>query len=131
MKTKMLSLIVIFFLGTGALLAQTKTTKFEVKGNCGMCEDRIEKAALAVDGVSRADWDQETTMLQVSFDESKTSVNKVQMAIAEVGHDTPMHKANDEVYDALPGCCQYDRSESENHMDGHDGHDGHDGNDHE
>ncbi|MFO7790945.1 MAG: heavy-metal-associated domain-containing protein [Bacteroidales bacterium] len=68
--------------------------------------DRIEKAAKSVDGVTEADWNRETEMLELSYDESKTSVNKVQMAIAEVGHDTPMHKANDDVYDALPGCCQ-------------------------
>jgi len=111
MKTKMLSLAVMFLLGTSMVFAQAKTEKFEVKGNCGMCENRIEKAAKSVDGVSAADWNKETKMLEVSFDESKTSVHKVQMAIAKVGHDTPMHKATDEVYNALPGCCKYDRTE--------------------
>ncbi len=101
----------MFLLGTSMVFAQAKTEKFEVKGNCGMCEDRIEKAAKSVDGVSTADWNQETKMMELSFDESKTSVQKVQMAIAGVGHDTPMHKAKDEVYNALPGCCKYDRTE--------------------
>ena len=31
------------------------------------------------------------------------------MAIAKVEHDTDMHKATDEVYDNLPGCCKYER----------------------
>lgn len=96
--------------------------KFEVKGNCGMCESRIEKAALAVDGVSKADWNQETKMLEVSFDESKTSVNKVQIAIADAGHDTPMHKATNEVYKALPGCCKYDRTDVKKAGTGHEEH---------
>ena len=33
------------------------------------------------------------------------------MAIAKVGRDTEMHKAKDEVYKGLSGCCQYDRGE--------------------
>ena len=122
MKTKVLSLVSMFLLGTSMVFAQAKTEKFEVKGNCGMCENRIETAAKSVDGVSAADWNKETKMLELSFDESKTSVKKVQMAIAKVGHDTPMHKAKDEVYNALPGCCKYDRSETKKEMKGHEGH---------
>jgi len=96
--------------------------KFEVKGNCGMCEKRIEKAAKAVDGVSSADWDQESKMIVVTLDSIKTSVHKVQMAIADAGHDTPMHKAKDEVYNKLPGCCKYDRTDTKKEMKGHEGH---------
>ena len=121
MKTKVLSLVSLFFLGTSMVFAQAKTEKFEVKGNCGMCETRIEKAAKSVDGVSIADWDQETKMLTVAFDSTKTSVNKVQMAIAEAGHDTPMHKAKDDVYDKLPDCCKYDRTEAKKEMKDHEG----------
>lgn len=92
---------------------QAKTEKFEVKGNCGMCETRIETAARSVEGVTSADWVQETKMLAVTLDSTKTSVHKVQKAIADAGHDTPMHKAKDEVYEKLPACCKYDRTEPE------------------
>ena len=110
MKTKVLSLVSLFLLGTTMIFAQAKTEKFEVKGNCGMCKTRIEKASKSVDGVTKADWNKETKILEVSFDESKATVEKIQKVIASVGHDTPMHKAPDEVYNALPGCCKYDRS---------------------
>lgn len=122
MKTKMLSLLSMFLIGTSMVFAQAKTEKFEVKGNCGMCENRIEKAANSVDGVTNADWNQETEIFEVSFDESKTSVNKIQLAIANVGHDTPKHKATDEVYNALPGCCKYERGEAKKGCTGHEGH---------
>lgn len=82
---------------------------FKVYGNCGMCENRIEKAAQSVEGVTTADWNKETKMIEVSFDSSKTDVDKVQKAIAKVGHDTELYKAKDETYKALPGCCLYDR----------------------
>ncbi len=42
----------------------------------------------------------------------KTNVQKVHLAIAKVGHDTNMHKAKDEVYNELHGCCKYEREKS-------------------
>ncbi|NOR76551.1 MAG: ATPase [Draconibacterium sp.] len=109
MKTKVLSLVVMFVFETFMVFAADKTEKFEVKGNCGMCEKRIEKAALEVDGVSKADWDKETKKLEVVFDDAKTNVDKVQKTVAKVGHDTEKYKAPDDVYNKLPGCCLYER----------------------
>ena len=92
-------------MGAFTVFAGNKTEKIKVYGNCGMCESRIEKAVKAVDGVSKADWDKETKMLEVTFDDSKTDIHKVHMAVAAVGHDTDMHKAKDEVYDKLPAAA--------------------------
>lgn len=121
MKTKVLSLVALFLMGAASVFAANKTEKFKVYGNCGMCESRIEKAAKSVEGVSAADWDKETKMIVVTFDDAKTDVHKVHMAIAAAGHDTDMHRAKDEVYEKLPSCCHYDRAEMK--MEGaHEGH---------
>jgi mercuric ion binding protein len=110
MKTKMLSLIALVFITMTTVTAQTeKKETFKVAGNCGMCETRIEKAAKSVDGVLTADWDKETKMIDVKFDSDKGNIHKVHTAIAKAGHDTKMHKASNDVYDKLPGCCKYDR----------------------
>lgn len=109
MKTKVLSLIALFMMGAVSVFAGNKTEKIEVKGNCGMCEKRIEKAAMSVDGVSKADWNKETKKMEVTYDDTKTNTDKIEVAVAKVGHDTPHHKAKKEVYDALPGCCHYER----------------------
>ncbi|WP_372648528.1 heavy-metal-associated domain-containing protein [Draconibacterium sp.] len=122
MKTKVLSLVAILMMGAFTVLAGNKTEKIKVYGNCGMCESRIEKAVKAVDGVSKADWDKKTKMLEVTFDDTKTNIHKVHMAVAAVGHDTEMHKAKDEVYDKLPGCCKYDRTSEAKTEEGHEGH---------
>ena len=90
-------------------MAQNKTEKFKVYGNCGMCESRIEKAVKAVDGVSAADWDQDTKMIEVTFDDSKTTLDKIEQAIVDIGHDTENVSATDQAYNDLPGCCQYER----------------------
>ena len=110
MKTKMLSLLALVFITLTTVTAQSeKKETFKVSGNCGMCETRIEKAAKSVDGVLSADWDKETKMIDVKYTSGEVDIHKVHMAIAKVGHDTKMHKASDEVYDKLPGCCKYER----------------------
>ncbi|MEY3194639.1 MAG: hypothetical protein RIQ78_736, partial [Bacteroidota bacterium] len=64
------SLFLLF--STGALQAQKgghaalMTAKFKVYGNCGMCEQRIEKAA-SIKGVKSADWDVDTKILSITF----------------------------------------------------------------
>ena len=110
MKTKVLSLVALFMMGAFTVFAGNKTEKIKVKGNCGMCETRIEKAVNAVEGVSKADWNKETKILEVAFDDAKTTTDKIEIAVAKVGHDTPHHKAPDEVYEKLPDCCLYDRT---------------------
>ena len=121
MKTKVLGLITMFLMTTAVVFAGEKTEKFKVYGNCGMCEKRIEKAANSVDGVSAADWDKKTKMIEVKLDDSETNVETVHKAIAKVGHDTKKFKAKEEVYNELPGCCQYERAEKE-HDHSHEGH---------
>ncbi len=88
---------------------EVKTEKIKIFGNCGMCKSRIEKAVSSLEGVTKADWDKETKMLEVSFDESKLKLDDVHKAVAAVGHDTEKEKASDEVYNALAGCCKYER----------------------
>ena len=114
MKTKMLSVLTLVFITMTTITAQTeKKETFEVAGNCGMCETRIEKAAKTVDGVLSADWDKESKMIEVKLTSEKVEIHKIHMAIAKAGHDTKMHKASDEVYDKLPGCCKYERLKEE------------------
>ena len=118
MKTKNLSLAAFFMFVLVAVFAGNKVEKVKVYGNCDMCKTRIEKAAKAVDGVASANRDKKTKMIDIAFDDSKTDVDKVEIAIAKAGHDAEMHKATDEAYSKLPSCCQYDRAKTETKMDG-------------
>ena len=107
---KRLLIMTIAALTVSAASAQEKTITetFKVYGNCGMCEKRIEKAAKGA-GAIKADWNEETQMITVTYDGSKTPVEVIHKAIAAVGHDTDKEKASDAVYKKLPGCCLYDR----------------------
>ncbi|HEX2970270.1 MAG TPA: heavy-metal-associated domain-containing protein [Bacteroidales bacterium] len=116
MKTIKTLLAIILLVATGSgLTAQTtakqpatKTESIKVLGNCDMCKTRIEKAA-KTDGVKSASWDSKTKLLTLNYDPSKTSIDAVEKNVAAVGHDTEKYKAEDKVYNALPGCCKYDR----------------------
>ena len=78
MKTKIIGLTLGLLVASLSLFAQEmKTEKFKVYGNCCMCETRIEKAVTELAGVTKADWDVETKMLEVSFDESKLKLDDV------------------------------------------------------
>ena len=99
----------ILALGFTSFAQDLKTEKVKVYGNCGSCEKRIDKAAKSVDGVSKASWDSGTMMLEVTYDPAKTGVEKIQTAVAKVGHDTDVAKADDKTYSSLPSCCKYDR----------------------
>ncbi|GIV33743.1 MAG: cation transporter [Chitinophagales bacterium] len=82
---------------------------FKVSGNCAMCKARIEGALKNVDGIYSAAWDVDTKMLHVMYDPEKISEMEIHKRIAAVGHDTEKVKAEEKVYNALPGCCQYTR----------------------
>lgn len=113
---KMIALVAFTMVGSAAF-AQTKTEKIKVSGNCGMCEKRIE-AGLKDPAIQSAEWDKTTKYLTVTYDSSKINSKAIQQKVAKVGHDTPKVKAKDEVYDKLPGCCQYDRmDDKEDHKD--------------
>jgi periplasmic mercuric ion binding protein len=85
---------------------------FMVYGNCGMCERRIEGALSKVKGVYSADWDVDTKVVTVQYDDATISLDDIKKKVAEAGHDTDKFRAKDEVYGNLPGCCQYERPKS-------------------
>jgi len=89
--------------------AEVKKEVFTVYGNCGMCEKTIESSLEGVEGVTLADWDKETDEMKVSFNSDVITLDAIKQKIADVGYDSDTHRAKEEVYNSLPGCCQYER----------------------
>ncbi|HFA49212.1 MAG TPA: copper chaperone [Bacteroidetes bacterium] len=83
-----------------------------VYGNCGMCENRIETALAIVEGIHSTDWDVDNKVMTVKYDSDAISLDDIKKKVAAAGHDTDKFRAKDEVYNALPGCCQYDRPQN-------------------
>ena len=108
---KKLIFLFLFFISTSVSAQNEKNKKsnFEVIGNCEICKKRIEKAALSLKGVKMASWDIPSNILSVIYNSNKISPEQIQSAVADVGHDTPLFKAPDNVYNELPMCCIYER----------------------
>lgn len=107
---KVLLVSIILHTYTFSYAQQNSTITFEVSGVCGMCKQRIEKAA-KIKGVQEAVWDMKSGLANVKFDTTSTSSLKIRQAIAAVGHDTDLIKATDESYNNLHECCLYRHAE--------------------
>jgi len=113
MKLKILSIAVLLSVSVlGVHGMSVRKASFKVAGKCGMCESRIENAALSVRGVESADWDKESGIIELEYDVKKADLEKIQKSIAKAGHDTELYTANDKVYEKLPECCKYERVEA-------------------
>ena len=108
-KLLLLSLFVISISVNGQN-QKNKKSNFEVIGNCEICKKRIEKAALSLKGVKMATWDIPSNILSVTYNSNKILLDQIQTTIANVGHDTPLFRAPDDVYNELPMCCIYERN---------------------
>ncbi len=80
-----------------------------VLGNCGMCKDRIERAALTVRGVRSATWNQQEQKLTLAFRTDRTDLETIERAIAKAGHDTENFITDEETHANLHHCCIYER----------------------
>ncbi len=112
-----LGMILIGFTG----LAQNKNAQasIEVDGVCGMCKERIEKAAIQAKGVKSATWSVDSHELKLIYNESRTDLAAIQKSIAASGHDTPDVKAEESVYESIDACCKYrDPQVVDDHKDG-------------
>ena len=110
---KILIILLALPFGMVAQDNQKKNAKaeFTVKGNCEVCEKRIEKAALSIKGVKSAEWDIPSNKISLIYNPKKVTLEAIHTSIASQGHDTSEAQAKKEDYDKLPKCCQYDREE--------------------
>ena len=101
--TLLLSVIVM-----NAQIKNAKTETVKIYGNCGMCKTKIEKAG-NLKNIAKVDWNEDTKMATLTYDESKTNQDEILKRIALVGYDSEKFLAPADVYSKLPSCCQYDR----------------------
>jgi len=91
-----------------AQVKNAKTETVKIYGNCGMCETTIETAG-NVKKVAKVDWDKDTKIAIITYDNMKTNQDEILKRIALAGYDSDKFLAPDDVYSKLHGCCQYER----------------------
>lgn len=102
MKQLILALLMVSSI---AMYAKTITKTFQVKGECGLCKEKIE-TALDIPGVSFAEWNKETKMLTVRYNDKKVSEDDIHTTISNLGYATNKVAANANSQSKLDKCCQ-------------------------
>jgi copper chaperone CopZ len=93
---------------------QQQTVQFEVKMICRGCSEYIEKTILRIKGVQYVDCNHKTGLVTVHFFSSETSINNIELAVSNIGYDTPKYKRIVEFYTDIPRCCKHRDRTSEN-----------------
>ena len=106
MKTLIICILSIIFSIKIQVQSTVITSTVSVKGNCGECKERIENAA-DIKGVKTSSWSEKTKILTITFDSKKVTLEQIEQAIANAGHEVDKIAANDKAYQALPSCCKY------------------------
>lgn len=105
MKTlRNISLLGLLFISIVAF-AKNQTISFKVDGFCEDCKEKIE-TALDVPGISYAEWNIESKMLTVRYNDKKITEDKIHTIIADTGYSTDQKKANPTAQEKLDKCCQ-------------------------
>lgn len=77
-----------------------------VYGNCEVCKDRIEKAALSISGVDTANWNISDNKLLLSFNHKSTSLDEISEVISQAGYRTNLHGVDRDFQEHIPDCCK-------------------------
>ena len=117
MKYYIFSFVLLFF---GVFLMENSyaqrsnnvEAEIQVLGNCGMCKDRIERAAYSVRGVRNASWNQEAQTLKLTYRSNRTDQETIERAIAKAGHDSENIITSKEIHANLHHCCIYERNQN-------------------
>jgi len=105
--------LVLFLSFSANVNAQTKnktsnmqSIQIKTSAVCDMCKETIEKALSKEAGVKKSNLDVKTKICTVQFDNTKTTVEKIRLAISKSGYDADGVKANKMAYDKLSPCCK-------------------------
>jgi len=104
---QLITILTLFLMNFSFAQDKNARTSMEVDGVCGMCKERIEKAAIRTKGVKSAVWTIDTHQLDLIYDARKTDLDLISENIAAVGHDTKAIKATDQAYLSVHDCCRY------------------------
>ncbi len=104
----LMTILVLLSITTNAQLKNKMTATVKIYGNCGMCEENIEKAGCIKNGAN-VDWNVDTKMATITYDSQKTNLESILKQIALAGYDSDQFLAPSDTYSKLPSCCQYDR----------------------
>ena len=106
-KIILLSGLLICFLISNAV-AQDSTIVIKSTAQCGECKEKIEQALNFEKGIKSSNVDVDTKEITVVYNASRTSPEKIRIAISKVGYDADSVPADTKAYKRLKPCCTKD-----------------------
>jgi len=95
-------------------LAQNKIATIRVNASiycdhcqkCESCGKRLEEAIFSEKGIKRVDIDEKEKTVNIVYNPTKTTPEKLRLAIAKVGFDADDIKGSAEAYAKWDDCCK-------------------------
>ena len=87
-KLTLTSIVIAMFLVMGANAQKVSTTKvvsIQTNGTCQACKERIEQGLAFEKGVKDVEYDLATSIVKVTYNETKTNVETLRKAINKLG----------------------------------------------
>lgn len=85
---------------------KTAEVKIKTSAQCGMCKERIEKAMSYEAGIVSSNLDLETKEVTVVYKPTKTTPDKIRIALTKIGYQADDFKSDPIAYENLPACCK-------------------------
>ncbi len=104
LKTSLLFIFCIFSMGSTYAVTDTVIVTSSI--NCATCKKTIENGLRFVKGVKLTTVDVSQKTITVLYNPSKTTVEKIKIAITKLGYNADEMMADKKAYDNLEGCCK-------------------------
>ena len=88
------------------LQAQIKDAQIKTSGQCEHCKETLEKNLRFEKGVKKVSFDIKSHTVNVKYDEAKTTIRNIQLAITKLGYDADSLLADPKAYEKLNACCK-------------------------
>lgn len=105
---------IIFSFGLHTAHASDKSVSKTVKTNiycdhckqCASCGQRLYDGIKDIEGVKQVKINPEENEIVIKYNDAKTDMDEIELAITKLGFDANDKTADPEAYDLLDGCCK-------------------------
>ena len=108
MKNYIIKLICILSLISFGVNAQITKAVIKTSGVCETCKETLEHNLKFEKGIKTVNFDVDSKLLSVQFDQKKTNINAIRVAITKIGYDADSLAADPKAYNKLKNFCKKD-----------------------
>ena len=103
---KIICLVAIMLITLTGVKAQIKDAQIKTSGQCEHCKETLEKNLRFEKGVKKVSFDVNSHIVNVKYDDAKTTIRNIQIAITKLGYDADSLIADSKAYEKLNACCK-------------------------